>query len=1022
MADSDLPVRPDPDQLLAQLAASRDPAGGGGAFGNGGGAGGDGAGAPARGRLKIFFGMSPGVGKTYAMLAAAQRMAAQGVDVAVGVVETHGRAETEQMLLGLDIIPRVKIEYGGADAREGARVATAGAESGGAESRPTQITALHEFDVDAAIRRRPDILLVDELAHRNAPGSPSGRAKRWQDVEACLAAGVNVYTTLNVQHLESINDVVAQITGVRVNETVPDRVFDEADEIELVDLPPEALHERLKAGKVYLGEHAARAVDPSDGFFRKGNLLALRELALRRTAAWVDSDMRRYKQDRGIRAVWPAGERIVVAVSPSPMSGKLVRAAKRMAAGLHAELIAVYVETPRTANLSAGDRERLDANLRLAESLGGTTHTLAGDNAARELIAFARSRNVGRIVVGKTERPRWKEVLFGSFIDNLIRESGEIDVYVVRGDEAATVMSRSTRSGADSRTGAPKPPARVVGELTASAGAVAASVLLGLALYRPPDLSEESLILLAGVVVSALWFGRFAATLASILSVLAFNYFFTEPRFSLNVNDSGYLITFAVMLTVGVVVGSLAARAREQQLRAWTRERATAAQHALARELSAAGDVRAVAAIVARHAHDLLQADAVLCTPIAPPGAGPAAKAKGLEVAAAAGQHGPDWYAGEAEDAARERGVARWAFDHGSTAGRGTSTLPSAQGRYVPLVGSRGRVGVLGVRAVASSGVVAVDAAQLGTLGSIASQAASALERVMLAEAEQVARITAERERLRSVLLSSVSHDLRTPLASITGAASTLQQAGAWPTAPEREAIALDEPTRAALLRTIVDESSRLNDIIANLVFATRLESGSVDLRREWTTVEEVVGAGLARHRDAMASRPFRVHVPSNLPMLRVDNAMLPQVVHNLVENALRYTSPGTALGVSSWTSETSVVVKVWDEGAGLADDEASKVFERFYRGRASKTGTPQVSSAMSTGMGLGLTICEGIVRTHGGRIWAEPNTPRGVSFLFSLPIEQQPALPANEDAEESGDLRPRPAPLRRDQKSGGIS
>lgn len=930
--------------------------------------------AQPRGRLKIFFGMSPGVGKTYAMLAAAQRMAGQGVDVAVGVVETHGRAETEQMLLGLDIIPRVKIDYQG--------------------------TTLHEFDVDSAMRRRPDILLVDELAHSNAPGAPSGRAKRWQDVEACLAAGVNVYTTLNVQHLESINDVVAQISGVKVNETVPDRVFDEADEIELVDLPPDALHERLKAGKVYLGENAARAVDPSDGFFRKGNLLALRELALRRTAAWVDSDLRRYKQDRGIRAVWPAGERIVVAVSPSPMSGKLVRAAKRMAAGLHAELIAVYVETPRTANLSAANRDRLDANLRLAESLGGTTHTVAGENAARELIAFARSRNVGRIVVGKTERPRWREVLFGSFIDNLIRKSGDIDIYVVRGDESVSGITQSVRNAGTNGTRATKPPARVVGELAASAGVVAACALVGLAFFRPPDLSEEALILLAGMIVSALWFGRVAAIFTSVLSVLAFNYFFTEPRFTLNINDTGYLVTFCVMLAVGVVVGTLAARAREQRLRAWSRERATAAQHALSRELAAARDARSVAAIVARHTHDLLQADAVVCTPTPGAGAGASSRRNGLAVAAAAGLGGPDWYSGEGADAARERGVAQWAFDHWKPAGRGTSTLPSVQGRYQPLIGSQGRAGVLGVRAQMNKSVEPFDAPQLATLDSIASQAASALERVTLAESEQSARINAERERLRSALLSSVSHDLRTPLASITGAASTLQQADAALRSEQSEGPGIDEPMRAALLRTIVDESSRLNDIIANLVFATRLESGSVDLRREWTTVEEIVGAGLSRHRDALASRPFRVHVPTDLPMIRVDNAMLPQVVHNLVENALRYTAPGTPLGVSAWTSETNVVVKVWDEGAGLADDESSKVFERFYRGRASKTAGSNSHAATSTGMGLGLTICEGIVRVHGGRIWAEPNTPRGVAFLFSLPIDHpQPVLPAKEDA-----------------------
>lgn len=977
-----IPHSPAPDEVLERFKSDHRAAVEGSAASGG---------AQPRGRLKIFFGMSPGVGKTYAMLAVAQRMAAQGVDVAVGVVETHGRAETEQMLLGLDIIPRVKIEYQGA--------------------------TLQEFDVDSAIRRRPDILLVDELAHSNAPGSPSGRAKRWQDVEACLASGVNVYTTLNVQHLESLNDIVAQITGVRVSETVPDRVFDEADEIELVDLPPDALHERLRAGKVYLGEHAARAVDPSDGFFRKGNLLALRELALRRTAAWVDSDMRRYKQDRGIRAVWPVGERIVVAVSPSPMSAKLIRAAKRMAAGLHADLIAVYVETPRTTNQSAGDRERLNTNLRLAESLGATTETIAGENAARELISFARSRNVGKVVVGKTERARWKEVLFGSFVDNLIRESGDIDIYVVRGDEASVASPRPTEVAGAASSRALKPPTRIAGELAASGVTVVLCTLLAMTFFSPPDLSEEALIMLAGVVLSALWFGRLAAIFASAFAVLAFNYSFTEPRFTLNINNSGYLITFAVMLVVGVVVGTLAARAREQRLRAWSRERATAAQHALSRELAAARDASAVAAVVARYASDLLHADAIVCCPVPAGAGGVTTKRRGLDVLAAAGAGGPDWFTGGGEGEQRERGVAQWSFDHGSPAGRGTATLPSAQGRYSPLIGSSGKIGVLGVRVGSSGDPVPLDAAQLATFDALASQAASALERVALSESEQVARINVERERLRSALLSSVSHDLRTPLASITGAASALLQGVASPEAGE--AGTFNGVTRDELLRTIVDESTRLNDIIANLVFATRLESGAIEVRREWTTIEEIVGAGLSRHREALAARPFRASVPNDLPMIRVDNAMLPQVIHNLVENALRYTEPGTALGVSAWRSESSVVVKVWDEGAGLAEDESSKVFERFYRGRASKAGSPRVTAASSTGMGLGLAICEGIIRVHDGRIWAEPNTPRGVAFLFSLPIDDpQPMLPAKEEAADDRGVGP-PSSTSADNPAG---
>ncbi|MBY0112915.1 MAG: sensor histidine kinase KdpD [Phycisphaerales bacterium] len=944
-------ARPDPAELLARI--QRDDARVGGESGGSG---------SARGKLKIFFGMAPGVGKTYAMLAAAQRMAAQGVDVVAGVVETHGRVETEQMLLGLDILPRRKVEYSG--------------------------TTLHEFDAEAAILRRPDILLVDEFAHTNAPGST--REKRWQDVQACLKAGVNVYTTLNVQHLESINDVVTQITGVVVRETVPDSAFDEADEIELVDLPTGALHERLRAGKVYLGDNAARAVDPSDGFFRKGNLTALRELALRRTAAWVDGEMRRYKQDRGIRGVWAAGERILVAVSPSPLSGKLIRAAKRMAAGLHAELIAVHVETPRTANLSPADRERLTQNMRLAESLGATTSTLVGENAARTLIGFARARNVGKIVVGKTERPRWREIFTGSFIDSVIRESGDIDVYVVRGDDAlpaAPGRSSELRNESDTE--------RVFTTLGVYATAlflVGAVTGIGVTIFAGLDLANIAMVYLAAVVVSAIWLGRGPAMLAAAAGVAAFDFCFVSPRWSFAVSDVQYLLTFAVMLAVGLVVGTLAARTRTQARVAWDRERRTAALYALSRELALAQNGSDVATVAARHAHDLLGADVIVAVPVQ------GRPLQALDVLAFGGS--PDWFD---DPAGRERGVAKWALDHAKPAGLGTQTLPASAGRYMPLVGTSGKLAVLGLRPVdrgeGSGGAGGFDASAVQLIDALANQIASALERVSLSESQQAAKLEAERERLRSALLSSVSHDLRTPLASITGAASTLQQSMGLVDSndPGPSSQHLDADTRAALLRTIIDESSRLNDIIANLVFATRLESGAIALRREWTTLEEITGAGLARHRADLAARPFRIHLPPDLPMVRVDNAMLPQVVHNLIENAIRYTPPGTPISLSAWTADGQMFVRVTDEGPGLADDESAKVFQRFYRGRASKSGSAAGgSSPSSTGMGLGLTICEGIIRTHGGRIWAEPNTPRGVAFMFSLPVEHpQPSMPS---------------------------
>jgi two-component system, OmpR family, sensor histidine kinase KdpD len=897
---------------------------------------------PTRGRLRIFFGMAPGVGKTFAMLTAARRLAGQGVDVAIGLVETHGRSETEQLLLGLDVLPRRPVAY--------------------------RDTVLHEFDFDAALSRRPEVLVVDELAHSNAPGA--ARGKRWQDVEELLRSGIHVYTTLNVQHLESVNDIVAQITGVAVRETVPDRVFDEADEVELVDLPPDALHERLRAGKVYMAEQAVRAVDPSDGFFRKGNLTALRELALRRTAAWVDSQLQRYRADSGVRAVWPAGERVLVAVSASPSSANLVRAAKRMAAGLHAELVAVHVETTGGERPAGGDRDRLAAHLRLAESLGATTVSLAGPDAAREIVAFARKGNFGRIVAGKTTRTRLHTLLRGSFLDTLIRESGDIEICVVH-DDTSSVAAAAPPPPTDSVPTSPATSLHLARAGLASLATVSIGCIVASLLYEPPDLSGEALVMLGSIVLAALWMGRAAAIAASVLAVLAFNFLFTQPRFSLAVDDPSHFIAFIVMLAVGVLVGSLAAQARRQAQHARERARVTASLYALSRSLAAARDERQVAHVVAQHARNLLHADVAVCihrTTTLVTGA------RGPELLASAGS--PDWLTEQ------ELGVAQWAMDHGSAAGCGTRHLPGAKGRYVPLVGSSSRVGVLCLRSTEMPDPVLLDA--------IAAQAGSALERVALGDAEQSSRLQAERERIRSALLSSVSHDLRTPLATISGAADTLEH--------DASGGAIDSQTRAALLRSIVSESQRLNALVENLVFATRLEAGGVHLRREWTTLDDLVGLGLARHRDALAGRHFSVQVPHDLPMVRVDSTMVPLVIQNLVENALRYTPPSSPIRVSAWLLGTNVVVRVSDEGAGLAAGERTRVFERLYRGQPATPptgGGPRDRTGSSSGIGLGLTICEGIVRAHGGRIWTEPVEPNGASFLFSLPVEYpQPATP----------------------------
>jgi two-component system sensor histidine kinase KdpD len=904
--------RPDPAQLLAH--AQREEA------------------RMGRGRLKVFFGASPGVGKTYTMLEAVHRLARDGIDIVVGLVETHGRTETEQMLLGLDILPRRSVEYRGPEGT----------------SSPVTLT---EFDLNAALARKPEIVVLDELAHTNAPGSRF--EKRWQDVQELLKAGIGVYTTLNVQHIESLNDVVAQITGVRVRETVPDAVVDEADEIELVDLPPEALIERLRSGRVYVPESIERA---RESFFRPGNLTALRELALRRTAEWVDRRMREYKQGQGVRAVWPASERILVAVSPSPASGKIVRAAKRMAAGLHSDLLAVYVETPRTANLAAADRERVTQTLRLAESLGAETATINGINAAAELVAFARDRNVSKIVVGKTAYSRWREALRGSFVNNLIRLSGDIDIYVIRGDADTVGTARARQSlGAlgDRRSGF----IPYVGAL----GLVVACTLIGRLVFGQLELANIAMLYLAGVVVAAVWLGRGPSVIAAVAGVGAFDFFFVPPRHTFAVSDVQYVLTFVVMLVVGLLIANLTTRLRALADTARERERRTALLYAMSRDLASSASAREIAIAGARHAHDAFACDTAVLVP------GPASQPSAIDALAVAGS--PDWLD------ERERGVARWAYDHARPAGVGTQALPGSAGRYQPLSGSQGKVGVLALRPIDPRAITSPSQQLL--LDTLTNQIGLALERVGLIEGQQRARIEAESERLRSALLSSVSHDLRTPLATIAGAATALQAGD------------LDNATRSQLTDSIVQEAQRLNDLIANLMFATRLESGHIELRRDWTSIEEIVGAGLARLAEAIRARPFAARLPADLPLVRVDNAMLPQVIHNLVDNALRYTPAGTPIDITAWTTDSSVIVKVADQGPGLSDDERSRVFERFYRGRAA-----QPTGARS-GIGLGLTICEGIIRAHGGRVWTERNSPRGVAFLFSIPIERpQPELP----------------------------
>jgi two-component system sensor histidine kinase KdpD len=889
--------RPDPDALLRRVAAEESRA--------------------SRGRLKIFFGASPGVGKTYAMLEAARAKKAEGTDVVIGWVETHGRKETAALAEGLERLPPRDVEYRG--------------------------TRLHEFDLDAALARKPGLLLLDELAHTNAAGSR--HAKRWQDAVELLEAGTNVYTTLNVQHLESLNDLVNQVTGVAVRETVPDRLLDDAEEVEFVDLPAEDLLKRLAEGKVYVKDRAAQAVK---GFFRRGNLLALRELALRRTAERVDADVRDYRRDHAIEETWPVAERILVCVRPNPDSDRLVRAARRMAARLRAEWIVVSVESPSQPPLSAAEREALAATTKLAEQLGATTAVLSGDSVSEALLSFARERNVSKIVVGKPAHGRWRDRLRGSLLDQIVRGSGEVDVYIISGERGGE--PRPVRPAAAQRA------TRPVQYLWAGA-VVLACTLLCWAMHGRFDRSNLIMVYLLGVALVASRHGRGPSAAAALLSVAAFDFFFVPPFLTFAVSDTQYAITFAVMLVVSLVISTLSSLVRSQADAARQRERRTQVLYAMSRDLAAARTVEEVAAAASRHVSEVFGGRAAVLVP------GPTGS-----LAAASGDLG--------KDAPREGAVAQWAFDHGQMAGLGTDTLPGSSAVWVPVRGSQSTLGVVGVSPAPTLLPLRTD--QRDLLEALVRQVASGLERARLADEAQQARVAVEAERLRSTLLSSVSHDLRTPLATITGAASSLLQDAS-----------LGDDSRRELQEAVYEEAVRLNRLVTNLLDMTRLESGSLQLNRDWHSVEELVGSALARLEPGLSGRTVRVSIPADLPLVPVDGVLVEQALVNLLENAVKYTDPPGAIEVTARGEKDSVVVEVADEGPGVPAGAEERVFEKFYR-----------AGSAQKGFGLGLPICRAIVTAHEGRIWAERRAPRGTRFRFTLPLGAAPP-PAREDERE---------------------
>jgi len=886
---SEADSRPDPDALLRQIQSEEERA--------------------RRGRLKIWLGFAPGVGKTYAMLEDARELHSDGADVVVGWVDTHGRYDTAALLLGLEILPRRTVPYRGRN--------------------------LEEFDLDAALARKPAVLLLDELAHTNAAG---GRhPKRWQDALELLDAGIEVHTTLNVQHVESLNDVVAQITSVRVRETVPDAIVDRADEIVLVDLDPEDLLQRLREGKVYLGEQKERA---ARGFFHRGNLLALRELALRRAAERVDADVLAWRREHRIATPWPTGERILVCVGSAPASARLVRATRRMAAGLRAPWFAAWVERPGTTPLSRADRERLEAHLRLVESLGGTVVRLEGMAPADAILAWAREHNVTRIVIGKPTHSRWRDRLRGSLLGEIVRGSGEIDVHVISGDELEEAAAKAVE---------PRAEGVAWGEYASAAALVALATAIGIAaglLLAPPDVA---MLYLLGIMLTAVRAGRGPSVFAAALSTAAYDFFFVPPYLTFAVSDSRHLLTFAVMFAVGIVISALARRIRRQEQAARGREERSTTLYALARDLGAALDEHEAARAITRHAAEVFGCGAALLV---------RAPDRALTPAAVVGEVPLD---------GSQLGVARWAFEHERAAGVGTDTLPGARVRCEPLLsGPR----VLGVLVLAARAEQAWRADDRHFLDAFVRQGALAIERARLGEEAKAAALRARAEELRSSLLSAVSHDLRTPLAAITGAASALRD----------ETAGLGAAERAELLDTIAEEADRLERLLGNLLDMTRLESRGVELRREWVPIEEIVGAALTRLENLLEGRQVQTSLPEDLPLVAADPLLLEQLIINLVENALKYTPPESPIEIEAAAREGRLELVVADRGPGLARGEETRVFEKFFRG--AHRGMP--------GVGLGLAICRAIAEAHGGSLEAENRAGGGALFRLVLPLDAE--------------------------------
>ena len=873
------------------------------------------------GKLRIFVGAAPGVGKTYEMLQQAQARKKDGYDIVVGIVETHGRKETEALLTGLEIVPRRQVHYKG--------------------------QALTEMDVDAIITRHPQIVLVDELAHTNVEGSR--HPKRYLDIEELMSHGIDVYTTVNIQHIESLNDVVAQITHVRVRETVPDAVFDRADAIELVDLTPDDLIERLKEGKVYVPKQAERALQH---FFSPANLTALRELALRRTAERVDEQLLTEMQAHAIQGPWAAGERIVVCVSEDPRCAGLVRYAKRLADRLHGPWTALYIEGRRAVQLSEEERDRVADTLRLAETLGGEPVTLpAGSHGiADDVIGYAHAHNVTQIIIGKSTRPRWFEMLHGSVVHDLVRRSGSISVHVIAGDMLpGTSIPKRTLRTADEKK------AFEVGPYLFATLAVALALGVAELVNYLIGVENTDLVFLTAIVGIAVRFGLLPSLFASVVSAFCYNFFFLPPIYTLTIADPHNIAAFALFTIVAVVVSHVAARGRLQAVTAQTRVRSVESLYSFSRKLAGAGTLDDVLWATAFQTAMMLSVRVVLLLP----------ESGVLKIKSG---YPPEDMLDDGDVAA-----AKWSFENNRVAGRGSDTLPGAKWLFLPMRTGRGAIGVIGIDSEKPGPWLTPDQRRL--LDALSDQGALAIERVRLVEDMERVQRTAETERLRAALLTSISHDLKTPLASVIGSAGTLRDLGNK----------LTDDEKVELLSTVIEESERLNRFIANLLDMTRLESGAVTPKLALHDLSEIIGSTLQRANKILRNHSVRLDLASELPMVSLDAVLFEQVLFNLLDNASKYAAPNTTVSIRTWRDQNSVILQVIDEGEGIAQAELEHIFDKFYR--------VQKTDQVRPGTGLGLAISRGFVEAMKGTIVAA-NRPdrRGAMFTITLPISREQA------------------------------